>query len=72
MLELDIDKNEFSEDELDMMIDVLEKAEAIKEDGPLFKIVKKRMGEKVKSIKSMEDLRSRYNQAVSTEDRIKT
>ena len=71
MIDIDIDKNEFSEEDLDLMIEVLEKAEAIKEDGALFKVVQKRMGDKVKSITSMQDLKSAYNEKVMTEDRIK-
>lgn len=71
MIDINIDQNEFSEEELDLMIEVLEKAEAIKEDGALFKVVQKRMGDKVKSITSMQDLKSAYNEKVLTEDRIK-
>jgi len=56
--DIDPAQDEFTEDELDAMIDVLEKAEAIKEDSALLKIVQRRMKSKVKSIESLADLRA--------------
>ena len=68
--DVDITKNEFTEEELDSLIDILEKAEAVKEDSALFRIVKNRMGAKVKTMSSLSDLKSEYNKKVLEEDKI--
>lgn len=61
--DLDLTKNEYSEEELDCMIMCLEKSEEIKRDSTLFQILQKRMKKKVKSIKSLQDLRTISNES---------
>jgi len=60
MLDIDITKNEFTEDEVDEMIDVLDLAQKITDDAALFRMCQRRMKGKVKEIKSLDDLRSKY------------
>lgn len=55
--EIDTSQMEFSEEELDAMVEILTKAEEIKADPPLLKLVEKHGRKKVKSIESMSDLR---------------
>jgi len=60
MLDIDITKNEFTEDEIDDMIEVLDLAQKITDDAALFRLCQRRMKGKVKEIKSLDDLRSKY------------
>ena len=61
---IDTTQNEFSEEELDTMIEILKKADEIQADSALFSIVRKRMKDQVKAITSLEDLNTRYNEKV--------
>jgi hypothetical protein len=65
-------KSEYTENELDGMILVLEKAEEIKADSTLFEILKGRMKKRVKSIKSLADLKSKANEKMLEDDKIKS
>ena len=61
---IDPSQNEFSEEELDTMIEILKKADEIQSDSALFSIIRKRMKDQVKAITSLEDLNTRYNEKV--------
>ena len=41
--EIDIDQDEFDQNELDAMVEILDKAEKIKRDGPLFRMLQQHM-----------------------------
>lgn len=69
--QIDPGKMEFSEEELDGMIDCLDKAEQIKKDQTLMQILQKRMKSKVKSIKSLSDLRARASQVELQPSKVK-
>lgn len=69
--DIDPTKMEYDDSELDSMIDVLTKAEDIKKDSSLYELIKKRMKSKVKSIKSIGDLRNKANELALSQDKIK-
>ena len=62
MLDIDITQNEFCEEELDKMVEVLDMAKKITDDSALFRLLQKHMGKQVDDIKSLDDLRSKYQE----------
>ena len=62
MFDFDINQNEFSEEELDQMVEVLDMAKKITEDSALFRLLQKHMGKQVEDIQSLDDLRSKYQE----------
>ena len=60
--DIDTEQMEFSEEELDGMVDILTKAEEIKADKALYRLVQKQMRKSVKKIKSVSDLRAKLSE----------
>ena len=57
---VDITQNEFTEEEMDEMIGVLDMSQKITDDAALFRLLQNRMKGKVKDIQSLDDLRSKH------------
>lgn len=59
---VDLTQNEFTDEELDAMSEILTKADEIKGDKALFKLVSKHMKDKSKKYTSVADLRKKANE----------
>lgn len=66
--DIDPSQQEFSDEELKAMGEILLKAEEIKADHALYNIVEKHMKKQVKKIKSLSDLRAKANALEMTPD----
>lgn len=66
--DVDTSQNEFTDAEMDAMVDILTKAKEITDDKALYNIVQKHMDQKAKKYKSVADLRAKANEIDMTPD----
>lgn len=59
---VDLSQNEFNDEELDAMSEILAKADEIRGDKALLKLVSKHMNDKSRQYKSVADLRAKANE----------
>ncbi len=63
--EIDTKKQEYTDDELDALVDILIKAKEIEGDSTLYKVVQAHMKKKTKAIKSVADLKAKAAELAS-------
>lgn len=66
--DVDTSQNEFTDAEMDALVDILTKAKEITDDKALYNIVQKHMDQKTKKYKSVADLRAKANEIDMTPD----